>query len=482
MTTKIKMLRRSNQTMDQEHHIEVANGVPADEVCIVYIGGNGTVDQIYPEEKTALQVANGDAKRIRQEIVKPFFNDAMGVDIPVYAIAYDFDGDYDSEVEMRHDIHKNVLEINEKNLRRKFKLILPFLSENGGKVSVDETGHRWKPYIRIVFTSAQAESRFNRMLYDTLLDLKYTDSEIDDIEKLVQSRKAQADNTHVTDLFNRIILPRITKNGRRVDINYALINIRKITFVSHCYGALLIRKLQDKMRKKMPEFGYSPDEIKTILNQMLVVAHAPSGRLDKQTANFYSFASAFDDKMETPNNEIKSFITMHRLADTKIMRAQELKDMEHTWMPESDVYKDMRAMFLSQNMGNMFVIPRGFDFDEFKEYLDEDNGEHGNTHYTPQAGQNKYGWLLNVIARNILVNGINNSLIQNNEFEPLPDLENLIVGPNDTIEQRTKAVKLFKQMQQNGKIFLRNVYEYATEKLRKRREISRPHPNTSRKV
>ena len=406
----------------------------------------------------------------------------MGIDIPVYVVAYDFDDDYDSQLEMHHDIHRYVLEINEKNLRRKFKLILPFLSENGDKISVGKTGHRWKPYIRIVFTSAQAESRFNRMLYDTLLDLKYTDSEIYDIEKLVEHRKARVDNTHITGLFNRVILPRLTLDGKRRNLNDALIQIRKITFVSHCYGALLVRKLQDEMRRKMPELGYSPDEIKTVLSQMLVVAHAPSGRLDKQTANFYSFASAFDSRMETPNNEIKSFITTHRSADQKIMRAQGLKDMEHTWMPESDVYKGMRAVFLPQNMGNMFIIPRGFDFDEFKEYLDEDYGEHGNTSYLPQTGQNKYGVMLNAIERNVLINGIKNSLAQADKFDPLPDLEDLIIGPNDTPEKRAVAVKIFEQMRQNGQKFLHSVFENAMAKLRARREVRRPQPDTSRQV
>lgn len=482
MSTKIEMLVRSNQTMDKEYHIDVVKGVPADEVCVLYLGGNGTVDQVYPVKKTAIQVANGDTKRIRSEIVKPFFNDAMGVDIPVYAVAYDFDDEFDSQLEMRHDTGRNTLNVTEKNLRRKLKLILSILSENNKKISIDEIRHRWTSRIRIIFTSAQVESQFNRMLYDNLLELKYTDSEMSDIEKLVQDRILNLNNEHVTDLFNRVILPRITKNGQRRNLNETLIQIRKITFVSHCYGALLVRKLQNEMRRKMPKFGYSPDEIKLILNQMLIVAHAPSGRLDKQTANFYSFASAFDNMMETPNNEIRSFITDHRVADQKIMRAQGVKDMEHTWIPKESENANMRAMFLPQNMGNMFVIPRGFDFDEFKDETGEYSGEHGNTHYVGQPGQNKYGWLLNVIARNILVNGINNSLDQADEFEPLPDLEHLILGPNDTPEQNVKAVKLFKQMQQNGKIFLRNVYEYATEKLRKCRSARKAQPDKSRQT
>ena len=483
MTTKIKILRRSNQTMDKEHHIEIVCDVPADEVCVLYLGGNGTEDQIYPQKKSAEQVANGDVRRLRQEIVKPFFNEASGVDISVYAVAYDFDDVFDSKLEMRYDTGRHVMDITKKNLRRSFrKQIIPIISENGGKVSVDKIEHRWPRYARLFFADSDVEFEFDRMLYDTLQELKYTDTEIYDIEKLVERRKAAVDSAHITDLFNRVILPRLTLDGKRRNLNDALIQIRKITFVSHCYGALLVRKLQDEMRRKMPELGYSPDEIKTVLSQMLVVAHAPSGRLDKQTANFYSFASAFDEKMETPNNEIKSFITTRRSADKKIMSDQGLKDMEHTWMPESDVYKGMRAMFLPQNMGNMFVIPRAFDTDPNNEYEFVSENEHSNTSYVRQAGQNRYGWLLNTIERNVLINGIRNSLAQTDKFDPLPDLEDLIIGPNDTPEQRAKSIKIFEQMRQNGQKFLRSVFENAMAKLRARREVARPQHDTSRQV
>lgn len=469
MTTKIKILVRSNETENNEYHCATVDKIPADEVCVLFLGGNGTVDQWSPTKKSAEQIANGDAKRIRDEIVKPYFNDSMGVDIPVYAASYDFD-DYGGHWEMNQDIHRNVLEINEKNLRYSFpKSILPKLSQDGEKISVDEVKHRWPAYYKVFCSTPDDRSKFERMLYDTLLELKYTDQEIQQIETLVHDRYGYADNEHITDLFNRVIMPRLVHNGKRRSLNDALVEMRKITFAAHCYGALLFRKLQDEMRAKMPELGYAPDEIKTVLSQMLVVAHAPSGRLDKQTESFFSFASAFDDKMYVTNNEIVSFIETHRSADAKYMRQNALRDMEHTWIPKSGT--TMRAMFLPQNMGNIFIIPRGFDNDPNNEYEFINSNEHQNTHYTCQTGQNKYGYLLNMIERNVLINGIKNSLAQSDKFVTLPKLDDLIQTPNSGPEQAANAANVLEQMRKNGKVFLRSVFENAKKKLRERKQL-----------
>ena len=452
---------RSNETQSIKNHTAIVDSVPADQVCVVYLGGNGTVDKYAPEKQSAEEVASGDAKRIREEIVKPFFNDAMGGDIPVYAIAYDFD-DYGGHIEINHDTGHFVLEINEKNLRYCFnKGILPKISENGEKIDIAKIKRRWPEYLNLLFSSKESEKKFDIKLNNTLRELNYTDFEINQIEELVKFRKKSFNNEHITDLFNRVILPRITHNGKRVTLDDALRKIRKITFSAHCYGALLVRKIQDEMRKKMPELGYSSAEIKNILDQMLVVAHAPSGRLDKQTKSFYSFASAFDNEIMTPNNKISSFIKKHRFTDTLFMQKNNLTDMEHTWMPNSDY--GPRAAFLPQNMGNMFLIARGFDSDGDAGELE--NLEHSNTHYVKQSGQNKHGQLLNHIARNVFVNGIKNSLAQDERFTPIPNLEDLIRLLSSTPEQREKMLKLFEQMQKNGKIFLQNILEEARTQI-----------------
>ena len=64
------MLVRSNQTEQQEYHCSMVDRIPGDEVCVLYIGGNGTIDT---SESVGTRKANGDAKRIRSEIIKPFF-------------------------------------------------------------------------------------------------------------------------------------------------------------------------------------------------------------------------------------------------------------------------------------------------------------------------------------------------------------------------------------------------------------------------
>jgi len=479
MATTVKILLRNNRTSDLEYHTAVANSIPPDETCILYIGGNGTIDTFEgPGEKKA----SGDAKHIRNEIVKPFFADTLGIDIPVYAVKYDFDAEdgggartlntalssvaNDNVLNLIGNKSKQYIGFNHRNMKREFRrYVMPWISTDGNKISVDEIEYRTR-FNRISFETPNDSDMFFDLLRQNLSELSYNDSEIDLVLQYFSRIVIDMHTEHIDSLFNSVLLGRISENGKRLPINDVIVRIRKITFIAHCYGAFVVQKLQEKMKSEMQKLGYSDKEIQMVLNQMLVVAHAPSCRLDKQTPGFIGFMSAFDDQAETPNNWMRAYIRKNARQDERTMSQDKVIDMEHTWMPRASDSGQMRAAFLPRNYGNMFIIPRGFDYNIEENAPNE--GEHGNTHYIQMHKQNMHGLMLNQIARNIIVNGIRNSLAQTDDFIPLPDVSELILSPTDNPKENALLVNIFDQMQKNGKTLIKNIYQYATEKLKAR--------------
>ena len=472
---------RSKRTEGLAHHTAITLEIPPEETCVLYIGGNGTVDT---PESPAEKKASGDAKRVQNEIVKPFFMDAMGIDIPVYAVAYDFDeDDYGGARTLHSDfspvISDNVLKsknttkqylvFNHKNIKREFRrYVMPWVSTDSKKISQDEIKHRTR-FSKISFENPDDYDKFFHLLRGGLSKLGYDESEIESVLKIFSKLVIEQHTEHIDTLFNSLMLPRISENGKRLPIDDALRRIRKITFITHCYGAFVVKKLQEKIKSEMPKLGYSDQEIKTLLNQMLIVSHAPSCRLDNQTNGFISFMSAFDTGAETPDNWVRAYLKTYARRDARAMDANRMADMEHTWMPKFSDAAQMRAAFLPRNYGNMFIIPRGFDYEPGGDegMIGEPNqGEHGNTHYIRMPNQNMLGFMLNQIARNVVVNGIKNSLAQNAKFVPLPSMSELISSPTDNAKENESLANVFNQMQHNGKTLIKNVYKCATETLK----------------
>lgn len=472
MSTKIEMLVRSNQTEQQEYHCSMVDHIPGDEVCVLYIGGNGTIDT---SESVATRKANGDAKRIRSEIIKPFFYDKNGVDIPVYAVAYDFDG-YDAGVrDLSRDISrgnidgiakKQYLVFEPKSIKRLFRdYVMDCISENNEKISLDEVKYRLGKYD--IYFSDQNSGAFYKYMDEKLRDLQYTDDEISEVFQFVQNKLKQEHMEHIDKLFNMVILPRISENEERLLITDALRRMRKITFVVHCYGAFVAKKLQEMAKSEMRKLGYSSAETNAVLNQMLIVAHAPSVRLYGQTNGFISFMSGFDEGAVTPKNWLRSYIKKNVKQDRQLMDQEKLNSMEHTWIPLVSDDFPAHVAFLSKNMGNMFIIPRGFDYSPsgFEYQIGEVNpSEHTNTSYVRAgAEQNVDGCVLNRLARNVIINGIKNSLKQHTKFTPLPDVSQLINKPKSTVVEREKTAAAFAIMRKNGNKLAQNAYEYARE-------------------
>ena len=84
--------------------------------------------------------------------------------------------------------------------------------------------------------------------------------------------------------------------------------------------------------------------------------------------------------------------------------------------------------------------------------------EHNDQHFLPLDATND-GKLLGMLARNVVINGIKNSLAQNNGFTPLPPIQELVLDEpgNENIRG------IFDDMTLNGEDFIRYVREFARE-------------------
>ena len=103
---------------------------------------------------------------------------------------------------------------------------------------------------------------------------------------------------YVKDIFDKMILPRISKNNgdEKLDVKDAAQKIRKLNIVAHCHGAYTALMLEEMMQQKMKELGYSKEDSDYIQKQMLVIAQSPYCPLGVSKSTFVSFFSAKDEE------------------------------------------------------------------------------------------------------------------------------------------------------------------------------------------
>lgn len=169
-------------------YVKVAS-IPEDEVCVLYLGGDGADTD---------RTANGYAKIIENEILAD-----IDAKISVYSIKYNFDG------------HKKTVARQISNIKHRAEVLI-----------------------------SQAK-----------------------IDEIVQKATIDEYNPQYVDsLFEKAILPRISSlNGKeKLSVEEACKRIRKLNIVTHCHGAYVALKLEEKMQAKMNELGYSNEERKQI--------------------------------------------------------------------------------------------------------------------------------------------------------------------------------------------------------------------------
>lgn len=218
---------------------------------------------------------------------------------------------------------------------------------------------------------------------------------------------------YIQEIFDRFVMPRISKDGKKNDAEAAAQNVRQLNIVAHCHGAYTALMLEEMMQGRMQELGYSAEERAHIQKQLLVVAQSPYCPLGESKSTFVSFASARDMETSHHNNFEKALAAIR----------QEEK------IPFS---------FFPERKGNLFLA------DTMGKESDEHNfwGFHGNDTIDRQ------GQALILMEQKVLVNGIKNSLEPDKKIPEIRDL-----AADDTASR-----KLFDRAVENGRSLYNRMY------------------------
>ena len=81
-------------------------------------------------------------------------------------------------------------------------------------------------------------------------------------------------------------LPLLQKDGRRLSIEQVKRNFRKITIVTHCYGAEFLKYINNVLQDRMLKLGFKDDKIFSILKSLIHIGYAPYSQSNYNT-NFY---------------------------------------------------------------------------------------------------------------------------------------------------------------------------------------------------
>ncbi len=287
--------------------------------------------------------------------------------------------------------------------------------------------------------------------------------------------KASADDfnpKYIDVLYHKVIEPRVTAmNGKgKLSVEEACRRMRMMTIVAHCHGGFVALALEKKLISEMNKNGYTIDEQKQILSQMLTITHSPACALGVAKSQMISFVTAADIKWPksadrtVANNSLNNYL-FERQREHKI-HCQGILDNNVEKVAKNRVF-DLRPCYLPPRHGNMFLIREKCERTQ-EGMFEVNNAEHNDIGYG-YNGKTLEGRLMTYISSNIIKNGIKNSLLQKEKFTPLPKLETLMLGGDQ--ENDTKLLDLWKKMVEGGKTLRKEVCQYAINKLRDKQRI-----------
>lgn len=223
---------------------------------------------------------------------------------------------------------------------------------------------------------------------------------------------------YLKQLFDIVIRPRLEENGKRLPLQAAIQNIRKITFIAHCHGAYTFLKLEEMMQQRMSELGYTVAEKQQIQKQMLCIAHAPQCPLGASKSTMLSFASIKDPKLNSYNN----FQVGLRKFDKKYL---------------------FSFAFFPEKYGNIFIAAQIFDmwFERDIVGLNVNPMEHTFIDYDNKDNLLTIeGDVMIRLSGNALVNAVKSS--QNNT--QITNVQNLVCDNKDDL------IQTFEMLKKNG--------------------------------
>lgn len=362
LRSDVEIAKRVEKTAINEYGYQIVEQIPVDEVCCLILGGNGADNS---------KKANGYMKEIEYLLNTNGLNTAVNV----YGVVYDFGESEDVKYSFNDG-------------RARIRMAF----ENGRRRLHSLVSHKLERYV--------SEKQFNN------------DSE------------EQKDPRYIKKIFDIAILPRISQDGKKIDVALAKRYIRNLNIFVHCHGGYTFIKLEEMMQAKMAELGYTKQEMKDIQKQLLCIGFAPYCPLGISKSTFISFCSAMDFNSK--------YFNLFELLGRPLFKEG------IAWFPD--------------NLGNVFVVSeigQNRNIEEHMAYIGTAGG----------IGMSDAGKIMVQMEKNAIINGIKNSL----DNGTVPNVKQLVAG--DDVEMRHE----FETAVING----REKYKAMLERIKKERERGR---------
>ena len=177
---------------------------------------------------------------------------------------------------------------------------------------------------------------------------------------------------YINEIFEQTILPRISDdNGNKLPVQIAKQNIRNITFVSHCYGGWIAKRLIQLMTKKLQELKYSDEDSKEIMRQMVSISQSPVYLFNDSNYSMLNFTSASDTslyytsffQMKYPLQFFKEYnciMSESVVKNHKHIKQRTHKDTEHILWPLKN------SQYLSESGGKIVFLLRTALYNAFQ--------------------------------------------------------------------------------------------------------------------
>lgn len=151
----------------------------------------------------------------------------------------------------------------------------------------------------------------------------------------------------------------IEENNNKIDVFDAMKNMRNLTFVTYCNGALVFKKIESKLEQKMQSLGYTSSEMGLILSQICLAAISGDVIKRKSTkALAITFGDVLDKDFEK-NKDI--FSNNEKITEAGYISYDNsigfgiIGDGEHSFkkhMTENPILSEKIQIFLNTSLDN----------------------------------------------------------------------------------------------------------------------------------
>lgn len=130
---------------------------------------------------------------------------------------------------------------------------------------------------------------------------------------------------NTVEFTEKYLYPLIQKDNSRIETIQAMKNMRNINFMSYCNGVNVIKDIEEILRNRMIELGYTNEQINDIVAQMCVCAISTDQLYGKEVATYISVRDINDEQLANYSERAKEQVRqdggvgIYQINDNEVM-------------------------------------------------------------------------------------------------------------------------------------------------------------------